>query len=309
MKRVFIGGIGRSGTSILLHALSFHPQLFTIPIETKFIVQVDGLHSLVTSLTTDYSPTHASLAVARFRHLMSSVITHRGENPYAEFNGEPYGRLEFLPQDIFPNYDAVLEAFSSRISDRHHRRRELIEWCRELVDGLFGEAALSREAEGWIEKTPSNIARIEFLYELYPDAVFINCIRDPRGVLHSFRRLDWIAGTLEEAASHLAAYYEYISGKRELGLFRPRQYYEIHLEDLVTDPAAEISSLLAYLGVAPYTEERNEYLGSTLRTGSMKWSAEQGRFLDAWERDYGVDEINRASDILAAAIREYGYSR
>jgi hypothetical protein len=92
-------------------------------------------------------------------------------------------------------------------------------------------------------------------------------------------------------------------------LFRPRQYYEIHLEDLVTDPAAEISSLLAYLGVAPYTEERNEYLGSTLRTGSMKWSAEQGRFLDAWERDYGVDEINRASDILAAAIREYGYSR
>ena len=39
MKRIFIGGMGRSGTSILLHALYCHDAIYAVPIETKFLVE------------------------------------------------------------------------------------------------------------------------------------------------------------------------------------------------------------------------------------------------------------------------------
>jgi hypothetical protein len=307
MKHIFIGGIGRSGTSILQHALSFHQELFTIPIETKFIAQVDGLHSLTRNLTTDYSPSHASVAVERFKRLMYEVITHTGPNPYDSFPDIPYARLVFLPQEIFPNYYEILDQFFSQIKDHFFHRSKLIELCRELIDGLFSENATARGANGWIEKTPSNIASIEFLYELYPDAIFINCIRDPRGVLHSFRRLNWINGSLEEVAEHISAYYDYLAIKREFGKFRPHQYYEIRLEDLVEEPEKEITNILSFLQATPYSDERNEYLKTTLRKGSMRWSDQHGRYCDAWENEYSPEEISLISKILAKAIESYGY--
>ena len=103
MKRIFIGGTGRSGTTVLQHVLSCHPELYSVPIETKFIVQSDGLYSLVQHLTDDYSITDASIGISRFKKLMHEVITHTGVNPYADFAGQPYGWLEFLPQDLFPH--------------------------------------------------------------------------------------------------------------------------------------------------------------------------------------------------------------
>jgi hypothetical protein len=308
MKRIFIGGTGRSGTSILLHALSFQPNLITIPIETKFIVQVDGLHSLVSYLTEQYSPSHGAVAVARFKQLMYEVITHTGDNPYADFVDEPYGRMEFLPQEIFPNYFESLDRFFAELSPRHHRRRTIIEKSRELIDELFGTKATASGAHGWIEKTPSNIVRIEFLYELFPDAIFINCIRDPRGVLHSFQRLKWILGSAEEGAEYLAAYYDFLTTRREFGLSRPRQYYELKLEHLVADPTNALADLLGFLKIAPFSDERNEYLLRTLREGNLQWSPSHGRYRDAWEREYSDETIGTISTTLASAIKDYGYS-
>ena len=36
-KAIFIGGTGRSGTSILSKYLGTHSQIYQVPIETKFI--------------------------------------------------------------------------------------------------------------------------------------------------------------------------------------------------------------------------------------------------------------------------------
>jgi len=47
MKRIFIGGTGRSGTTVLEYVPFFHPELYTVPIETKLIVQSEDLYSLV----------------------------------------------------------------------------------------------------------------------------------------------------------------------------------------------------------------------------------------------------------------------
>lgn len=307
MKRVFIGGTGRSGTTILQHVLSFHEQLYTIPIETKFIVQSDGRYSLVQHLTDDYSITDASIGLARFKTLMYDVITHTGANQYADIAGQPYGRLEFLPQDIFPDYWKILDAFFNQVSDRYHKRGHLIGMASSLVDSLFGANAINRNADGWVEKTPSNLFRIEFLFEMFPDAIFINCMRDPRGVLDSFMRKEWLTGSLSEGAEYLAYYYEYIAAKRQFGLDRAGQYHEVRLDALVEDPVGEIAKLLDFIQVRPFNEEKNDFLLRTLREGSIRWVPEQGKYCDAWETSYTAEEKNSVSAILAEAIKDYGY--
>lgn len=307
MKRVFIGGTGRSGTTILQHVLSFHEQLYTVPIETKFIVQSDGLYSLARHLTDDYSITDASIGLARFKTLMYDVITHTGANPYADFAGQPYGRLEFLPQDIFPDYWQVLDSFFRQISDKHYKRDHFIGMASGLVDSLFGTNANNRNADGWVEKTPSNLFRIEFLFEMFPDAIFINCIRDPRGVLDSFMRKEWLTGSLSEGAEYLVSYYEYISEKRRFGLDRTGQYYEVRLEALVADPVGEMAKLLDFVQVRPFNDGKNDFLLSTLREGSIRWVPEQQKYCDSWEISYSAEEKYAVSAILAEVINDFGY--
>lgn len=307
MKHIFIGGTGRSGTTILLHVLSFHPQLYTLPMEMKFITQADGLCSFIDHMTRNFTITDGALALKRFRHLMYEVITHRGDNPYADLTDEPYARLEFLPQDLFPGYFESLDRFFETVDDRPYRQDTLINYARELVDGLFTTNAIARNAIGWVEKTPSNFARIECLFKLYPDALFVNCVRDPRGVVHSFMRRDWTRDGLENAAQYFAAYYEHLEEKRSFGLARPSQYYELRLESLVVDPVGEISELLQFLGVEPFSDERNQFLLTTLRQGSMRWVNEFQKYCDAWELAFSDDERQIATDILGNAIKQWGY--
>ncbi len=307
MKRIFIGGTGRSGTTILQHVLSFHEQLYTIPIETKFIVQSDGLYSLVQHLTHDFSITDASIGIARFKTLMHDVITHTGVNPYADLAGQPYGRLEFLPQEIFPDYWQTLDTFFGQINSKYYKREYLIKLAGGLVDGLFGVNAANRHADGWVEKTPSNLFRIEFLFEMFPDAIFINCVRDPRGVLDSFMRKEWITGSLEEGAAYLVPYYEYVAGKRQFGMAQTGQYYEIRLEELVANPVDEFGKLLDFIQMRPFSEERNEFLSKILREGSIHWIPEQGKYCDSWELNYTQQEKDSISGVLADIIKDYGY--
>lgn len=307
MKRIFIGGTGRSGTTVLQHALSFHPQLYTIPIETKFIVQSDGLYSLVQHLTDDYSITDASIAIARFKTLMHEVVTHTGPNPYAELAGQPYGRLEFVPQELFPNYWQALDEFFGQISNRYYTRAELLPLAATLIDSLFSDQATSRAAEGWAEKTPSNLFRIEFLFEMFPDAVFINCVRDPRGVLDSFMRKEWIGGSLQDGAEYLRHYYAYVAAKRQFGLQRPHNYCEVRLESMVADPLGELGRLLGFLQLGPWNTETHSYLLNVFQQGSIRWNEAQNRLCDTWETRFSAEEIAGVNAILGKVIKEYGY--
>lgn len=307
MKRIFIGGTGRSGTTILQHVLSFHEQLYTVPIETKFIVQSDGLYSLVQHLTDDYSITDATIAIARFKTLMYDVITHTGTNPYADLAGQPYGRLEFTPQELFPNYREKLDVFFEHISNKHYSRDEIIPLCSLLIDSFFADNAISRHADAWAEKTPSNLFRIEFLFEMFPDALFINCVRDPRGVLDSFMRKEWLSGTLEEGAEYLVSYYDYIAKKRAFGQSKKGQYYEIRLESLVADPVGEMAKLLEFMQIKPFTAEKNDFLLKVLREGSVRWVEEQNKYCDSWELDFSAAEKQTVTAILSHVIQDYGY--
>ncbi len=88
MKQVFIGGTGRSGTTILSRWLGSHRSLVRIPCETRFIVDSGGLIDLHDDLTRSYSHDRARITTRRFFDLMENDMTSPWSAPYVGFDFE-----------------------------------------------------------------------------------------------------------------------------------------------------------------------------------------------------------------------------
>ena len=79
MQPVFIGGTGRSGTTILARMLSLHKDIFTIPFETRFIVDPYGLADLVDALSEKWSLYNGDRALRDFKNLMETLYPTQAE--------------------------------------------------------------------------------------------------------------------------------------------------------------------------------------------------------------------------------------
>jgi hypothetical protein len=97
MIRVFVGGTGRSGTTILSRWLGSHAPLARFPVESRFIVDAGGILNLYNAVTTDYSTDQARVAYKNFIQMMEKDLTNAYRSPYqgtnlAEIFGSTYWR-------------------------------------------------------------------------------------------------------------------------------------------------------------------------------------------------------------------------
>jgi hypothetical protein len=247
MKRILIGGLGRSGTTITLNALYRHAEIYAVPIETKFLVEEDGFADLVSALTDRFSIGGATAACQRFEHLMRRQVTGLEEGKFRQ--------QHTLSSEVFHNYEAALDAFLSTLSRRHFPHpAPLMQAVRTFIAATF-EAETRRSGKAaWAEKTPANVWRLGFLRALWPDCWFVHAVRDPRAVLASLMRRRWMPREMLPAAvmfeGHLAALCEV----RRRHAQDPR-FIEMRLEDLVADPAATLDRLASRLALTPFGAE------------------------------------------------------
>jgi hypothetical protein len=94
---LFVCGTGRSGTWILYNCLARHADIHTFPREMRFLVDIDGLRTLVDALTVQFHPAYAAEALYRFEQLMGVFMTTPERAPYRGFDfetwlGGPYYR-------------------------------------------------------------------------------------------------------------------------------------------------------------------------------------------------------------------------
>jgi hypothetical protein len=71
---IFVGGTGRSGTTLLAEIIGQHPLVWNVPTETRFLVDPGGVRDLVPALSTTYTPFHGSDALTRFRNLLTRDV-------------------------------------------------------------------------------------------------------------------------------------------------------------------------------------------------------------------------------------------
>lgn len=206
-KQIFIGGTGRSGTTVLYNLLQSHKDIFAFENEMRFIIDYNGLINLIDALSSNYSVPQSRDALYYFEELMKKHFTNKYTAPYIGFEfqkffGEDYywkrldkfldevtvgsfygsdypvfgscieSRLAYLIRKFEPYYNA----FNRRILKQ---KRTTNLWPhREMKNVRFFEnrAELCRLVESFVDDLFMNVAKKE-------DKT-IWCEKTPSNVLH-----------------------------------------------------------------------------------------------------------------------------
>jgi hypothetical protein len=252
VRPVFVGGTGRSGTTVMGDLLGFHKDIRTsVPIEIKFLANKSGLLQLVFGRDTPSNQPKISvfnLRAQRIRRISEKAKFAKIEvefldriwNSWWDIDAPPpHGRglqsgiskerLEFLINRLISNL---------RINRVWAARR----FMRDFISSQNDHAG----QKYWVETTPLNIAQARRILKLFPDALFINMVRDPRDVIASLltknwgpttplEGLEWIEKRLRdahEALAHIPANQKITIALEDLAINNRTQSYQALLKFL-----------------------------------------------------------------------------
>lgn len=235
-RPLFIGACPRSGTTLLRSMLDNHPD-FAMPAETDFVIPLWKLR-------------------VGFGDLRE--IENRRRVARWIFREEGNGGIR-LRAGKFTRKQAIRRVVRSPPT------------IGSIVDTCFSMYAEAHGKQRWGDKRPAYAGWISMLFELFPNAQFVNVVRDPRGAAASQVPLGW--GHEEAALSSAAVRWE--TSIRRVDEFarrlRPDQLLDVRYEDMVRDPAATLERVCAFAGLRG---------GDTIET--MIHSERRGTFRPGW---------------------------
>ena len=263
---IFVGGTGRSGTSILAKLLGSHPQLVRVPIEVRFLADRNGLCDLVDGRTNKEQFRRAVLG--QWWHRTTARGETRGLHKIVERS-----ELEAAVTDLMALIDRDPLAAAAQFTGR-------------LLDPIASRAHALR----WVEDTPPNITVASTLLRIVPTARLIHMVRDGRDVACSVVKLTWGPKTLSEALEWWAQ--TLLSAHRASAAVGGARLLTVRFEDLVRDDRENTyRRLLTFLDLADETPMRkfftNSVSGDRAHTG--RWQREvpadaQPGFLELYDR-------------------------
>lgn len=288
---VFIGGTGRSGTTLLARTLGAHPRLFSVTWESQFIVARGGLLDCA-AVGFDAAALERFAERARGKWFRREI--GRSDRSYAA------GLCADIDRDELEGALALLTRRAGTDYDPHAA-------AAAFVDELFGHAARRSGAARWCEKTPANLVRAGELQRLFPELRFVHIVRDGRDVVASilargFWPIDWGlldgagASAPNEVTADAAARYwarAMRRGREELERLPAGSCVVVRLEDLVADTAGTLAEVCDFLG-EPFDDA---LLDGRIRSDSI------GR----WRRDLDRAQADVVERIAGDELRRAGY--
>jgi hypothetical protein len=227
---IFIGGVHRSGTTLLSLILDSHPAVICGP-ELDFLEPVDLGPHIVDCI---------QLLQARDLRVEGKGVETR--DPVFQLG------VQFVKQcwrfGVGPT--DLLDIVVTTMADTRGDLRLFEDRC-VLIDRL-GEARRVQEKKArWGLKIQMNIVLADRLARIWPDLKVVHIVRDGRDVASSqlLGNRGWGFRSIEEAA---LGWVEVLRGVRR-GC-RGLELFELRYEDLVTDPEPVLRRLLQFLGIS-----------------------------------------------------------
>lgn len=122
------------------------------------------------------------------------------------------------------------------------------EWhaqVRALFESLHLRYAQAQGKPRWADKSPDYALMLDYIERLYPDAVIVHVVRDPRDVIDAWRRFYGTTSLVRAAR----AWVSYVRAVHVFARSRPSsRVHELHYEDLVRRPEPTLRALFAWLG-------------------------------------------------------------
>jgi hypothetical protein len=251
---MFVGGTGRSGTTIVARILDAHPDMHMIPIEVRFVVDPGGLCDLVAGATD----------VERFADKVLGPWWHR-----VRPDGNERGLHSILNRD-----DLVTAVETLSLAEPS----SLLDASREFLQTVLDPLADAAGARAWVEMTPRNIARADDLLHLLPTMRLVHSVRSGKDVACSVAPLSWgpndPLSALDWWAANMAKAHEAcatLPGDRVLTL---------RLEDLIVHAREQtLAGLLEFAELEPHPAVK-EFFDSTVtmeHSNIGRWASDIGR--------------------------------
>jgi hypothetical protein len=148
----------------------------------------------------------------------------------------------------------------------------------------------------WVETTPMNIPEANKLQELFPNALFINMVRDPRDVIASLLTKKWGPTTPLEGLDWIES--RLIAGHEALSVIKPNKKTTIALEDLAINAREK-----TYRGLLDFLKISDEPAMQKFFVESMTPdAATSGR----WKAEIDSSEFSAGYEAMTARLAKAG---
>ena len=262
---IFVGGTGRSGSTIVGHLLDHHPRVtLTRPMEVRFITGNDGFIDALVKADSKRAKKAAELAVDRLLNRW-------------------FERAENVGLHTSMSREFVENAATAYLAEFHAHPQQT---TQSLVFALMEQVAQGCGAHRWVDTTPANARKADRLELIYPHSRVIVVTRDGRDVAASFVHQNFgpsdVFAAIELWESRM------IKSHNAALKASPGHVLTIELFDLVeANRDLTVNRILDHLDLEP-SSEMLEWFNSTVTT--------QGSHAGRWRRDF--------DDRTAAAIDE-----
>lgn len=266
---VFIVGCPRSGTTLLQRMLDALPGVAIAP-ETHFIRRFWFRRARYGDLSSDES--------------------------YARLIRDVVAIPEFADMGLDP------EAFR----DAAFRRTR---GYGELLGLLFTQYAAVNKARIVGEKTPNHLLYMQTLETLFPLARFVHIVRDPRGVVNSWRHVPWSTGSVSRDA---LVWRRYLATARRRPPRRRDRLLTVRYEALLAQPAASVQRICRFIGADAVNDVTDDVVTGTVDVDREPWKANALRpldpkRLDAWGSELTEEQIAQIEAITWVEMIRWGY--
>jgi hypothetical protein len=218
LRPIFVGGTGRSGTTITGRLLGAHASYHMIGTEVRFITGSGGLCDLAAD-RTDFDTFAGRLL----------------EKWYVR--GPRKGLHVVVARE-------VIEGLLPSLRDELAGDRWVA--ARTFAHRLLDPIAVAHGASGWVEMTPENVRRPSGLLRLFPTARLVHSVRDGRDVACSVARMTWGPSDPVEALDWWANELEFAF--RSCQVLPADRIHVVQMEDLtINDRERTYGALLAFL--------------------------------------------------------------
>jgi hypothetical protein len=321
---IFIGGTGRSGTTILKRILATHSRIVALHDELRIIVDPGGALDLIDALSDRWSPYNADAALHSFSELMhkcgrsrlkmSITLEKMERRIFRKIGVSPRRYLgcglaySFGISNYFYRLDLLIERLSYHISNGSWigsppykmkskiyeagpmAREEAEKILAGFIQDLYQHIACEGETH-WLDDTPTNLLHAHELLTLFPNMRFIHIYRDLRDVLASYRGFSWGGDNLKSIARRLAGFYQRWYEIREK--LPSNCYLEVSLENLVSEPGSTLGKICRFIGLQ--LEEQMTCISLD--------QAHSGR----WKSEILYEELEQIKPFIAPIIKDYHY--
>ena len=301
---VFVGGTGRSGTTVVGDLLGNHSQIRTsTPIEIKFLTNKSGLVDVVFGYSSEIEKNAGKVSILNFRtyRKRKQKEKERFSKILAEFNKFIWDKWWDI--DAPPPHGRGLISGIAK-SDLKNLLKKLerdLKINRKWAARRFMATFISKQFEAgdeiyWVETTPMNIPEANKLQELFPHALFINMVRDPRDVIASLLTKKWGPTTPLEGLEWIEK--RLMAAHDALSVIKAEKKITIALEDLaIENREATYQKLLDFLKISDEPAMQDFFTQSMTPD-----AATSGR----WKDEIDSAEFSAGYEAMTARLKKAG---